>query len=185
MDTSERLTLETERLRLTALSAAGLAAWIDKDAARLEAETGVVFDATVEAPPLLGQDLPVFHERMAEAPQDLGWWVWLISTRDGDRPVGACGLGGRPHAGATVLGYSIYPRFEGKGFATEASRALVAWVLHQPDVLIVRATVPTWHLGSIAVARKLGMSEMGHEVDPDVGEVAVYEIVKGAPAPSW
>lgn len=180
--TQGRLTLDTARLRLTALTAEGLRAWIDGDADLLYAETGVVFQCPVEAPPLLGDDLPRFHERMVTAPEDLGWWVWVISTRADDRAVGACGLGGRPYTGTAVVGYSIYPHFEGRGFATEASGALVTWALSQPGVRIVQATVPTWHGASIAVARKLGMQEMGHELDPEVGEVAIYEIVKEAEA---
>lgn len=182
--THGRLTLETERLRLTALTAEGLRAWIDKDAERLEGETGVRFSVPVQAPPLLDDDLLHFHERMVAAPDDLGWWVWVVSIREDRRAVGACGLGGRPHTGTVAIGYSIYPRFEGRGFATEASGALVAWALGQPEVRIVQATVPTWHGASIAVARKLGMQEMGHERDPDVGEVAIYEIVKDEAPPA-
>lgn len=173
-----RLTLETARLRLTALTADGLRAWIEGDAKGLEGETGVVFDSPVEAPPLLAEDLPRFHKSMASSPEDLGWWVWVVSTRADRRAVGACGLGGPPSAGTAVIGYSVYPRFEGRGFATEASGALVAWALSQPRVRIVQATIPTWHEASMAVARKLGMQETGHELDPDVGEVAVWEIVK-------
>jgi len=182
--THGRLTLETERLRLTALTAEGLRAWIDKDAERLEGETGVRFSVPVQAPPLLDDDLLHFHERMVAAPDDLGWWVWVVSIREDRRAVGACGLGGRPHTGTVAIGYSIYPRFEGRGFATEASGALVAGALGQPEVRIVQATVPTWHGASIAVARKLGMQEMGHERDPDVGEVAIYEIVKDEAPPA-
>ncbi len=177
--TDERLTLETARLRLTALSAAALEAWIDRDADRLEGETDVLFEASAEAPPLLGDDLPRLRNEMLLAPEDLGWWVWLVSRLDDRRAVGACGLGGPPYAGAVELGYSVYPAFEGQGFATEASGALVAWTLGHPEVRIVRAVVPTWHVASIAVARKLGMHETGHDVHPEVGEVAVYETVRG------
>lgn len=177
--TDQHLTLETRRLRLTALSAIALEAWIDQDSNRLEVETGVVFDGSAEAPPLLGEDLPRLRNETLLAPEDLGWWVWLVSLLEDRTAVGACGLGGRPHAGAVDIGYSIYPRFEGRGFATEASRALLTWALGHPEVQIVRAVVPTWHLASAAVARKLGMHEAGHEVHPWVGEVAVWEIVRG------
>ncbi len=178
--TCGRLTLDTPRLRLTALTADGLHAWIERDARRLERETDVVFGTPAEVPPLLGEDLPRFREHMLASPEDLGWWVWVISTRADRCAVGACGLGGRPHTGTAAIGYSVYPRFEGRGFATEASGALVSWALSQPEVRIIQATVPTWHGASIAVARKLGMQEMGHELDPDAGEVAVFEIVKGS-----
>lgn len=172
-----RLVLETERLTLTALSLESLQAWVDRDAARLRSETGATFGAPLTVPPLFGEDLPAFRDRMAETPDELGWWVWLMARRDDAVAVGVCGFGGRPGAeGAALLGYSVYPEWEGRGYATEACRALVAWALAQPGAILVRATVPTWNLASVAVARKLGMTETGHEVHPDVGEVAIYEV---------
>lgn len=179
-----RLVLDTARLRLTALTAGALDAWLRGDAAALLAETGVQFDLPVEAPPLFEEDLPAFHRRMLEDPASLGWWVWLASTRDTGRAVGVCGLGGRPWDGRAVLGYAVYPEVEGRGYATEAAGALVAWALGQPGVVAVRAHVPCWNAASLAVARKLGMIEVGREIDRDVGEVAVYQVpVGGVPAP--
>ena len=118
----------------------------------------------------------MFRDRMAEAPGELGWWVWLIARREDGRAVGVCGLGGRPDDdGAVVLGYSVYPDMEGQGYATEAARALVTWALAVPRVSLVRAMVPTANPGSLAVARKLGMRQVGSETHPEVGQVAVYE----------
>ncbi len=173
---SDRLTIETERLRLTALTAEALGAWIDADPDTLRAETGAEFDESLVPPPLFGDDLPMFRERMREAAEDLGWWAWLISTREDKRAVGVCGLGGRPEKGTVVLGYAVYPHVEGRGYATEASAGLMAWVLAHKEATLVRATVPTWNMASVAVARKLGMIEVGHGVTEDVGEVAVYEL---------
>lgn len=173
---SERLTIETERLRLTALTAEALGAWIDADPDALRGGTAVEFDEPIEAPPLFGEDLPMFRERMREQAEDLGWWAWLVSTREENRAVGVCGLGGRPDDGAVVIGYSVYPQLEGQGYATEASAGLIRWVLAHEEATTVRATVPTWNLGSVAVAKKLGMTEVGHEVSEEVGEVAVYEV---------
>ena len=172
----ERLTLETERLRLTAMTAEALGAWIEEDVHALRRETGAAFEAPVRTPPLFGEDLPTFRDGMRQAPDELGWWVWLVSTRDDARPVGVCGLGGVPVNGSVTLGYSVFPEEEGQGFATEASAGLVRWVLGQAQVERVRATVPTWNLASVAVARKLGMVEVGHEISDEVGEVAVYEL---------
>ena len=173
---NERMTIDTERLTLTALTAEALGAWIDKDVEALRRETGAAFEAPVRVPPLFGDDLPVFRERMQEAPDELGWWAWLVSTREDRRAVGVCGLGGRPEDGMVVIGYAVYPELEGRGYATEASGSLMRWVLARDGVEVVKATVPTWNLASVAVARKLGMVEVGHEVTEEVGEVAVYEL---------
>lgn len=173
---SDRLTIETERLRLTALTAEALRAWIDADPDTLRTETGAEFDEPLVPPPLFGDDLPMFRERMREAAEDLGWWAWLISTREDERAVGVCGLGGRPEKGIVVLGYSVYPHLEGRGYATEASAGLIGWVLTHAEATAVRASVPTWNMASVAVARKLGMTEVGHDLSKEVGEVAVYEV---------
>ena len=171
-----RLSLNTRRLRVTALTLEALQAWVDGDAERLRAETGVVFDVPVESPPLFGEDLPRFRDRMAETPHELGWWAWLVSRVEDGRAVGVCGLGGHPDGhGTAVLGYAVYPHEEGRGYATEAARAVMTWALGQPGVKRVRATVPSWNLASVAVARKLGMAEVAHEIHEGVGEVTIYE----------
>lgn len=170
------LILMTGRLRLEALGRDALQAWVDGDGASLARETGAVFDDPLEPPPLLHEDLPRFRDRMTETPAELGWWVWLIVRREDVRAVGVCGLGGRPDAhGAVVLGYSVYPSLEGRGYATEAAEAVMDWALGQPGVRTVRILAPVWNQASIAVARKLGTRAAGFEASPEVGEVAIFE----------
>lgn len=172
--------LSTSRLRLTALGADALDAWIDGDAAGLFELTGVRFTDPPSPPPLLGRDLPAIRDRAAQDGEDTGWWVWLVSDAGDERVRGVCGLDGPPDEdGTVVLGYSVYPEHEGHGIATEAASALVTWVLAQPGVARVVAAVPRWNEASAAVARKLGMEKVGQEVAPRVGEVDVYEVRRG------
>lgn len=170
------LVIDTERLRLTALTSEALAAWIAGDVEGLLRCTDVRFAEPVEAPPLFDDDLPYFLARMRDNPAELGWWVWLASTRDERWAVGVCGLGGRPEAGIVQLGYAVYPWAEGRGYATEAASALVTWALERPSVVAVRAVVPEWHEASLAVARKLGMTEVGRATDPEAGDVVVCQV---------
>ncbi len=183
------LSLETARLRVTALTRDALQAWLDGDVERLRAETGVVFPSPPACPPLFGEDLPRFRDRMAEQSHELGWWAWLASRRDDARAVGVCGLGGYPDGeGTAELGYSVYPEAEGQGYATEAARAVISWALAQPGVARVRAIVPAGNGPSVAVARKLGMVPAATREHPEVGEVAVYETPpRAAPTegPGW
>lgn len=170
------MVIETARLLIVPLTHAALQAWVDLDGGRLTRETGAAFPDPPEPPPLFGADLSGFRDRMAETPDELGWWAWLVLRRDDAVAVGVCGLGGPPGPGGTVaMGYSVYPRLEGRGYATEAARAVMEWALARPGVRCVRATVPLWNAGSIAVARKLGMSAVGTDSHPEAGEVAVYE----------
>lgn len=176
-----RFTVQTERLRLDAMDSQALQAWVDADALALASHTGAAFTDPPEPPPLFGEDLPMFRNRMVETPDELGWWVWLITRLEDRRAVGVCGLGGPPDGGGVVLlGYSVYPDLEGQGYATEAARAVVAWALAHPSVVRVRATVSLGNAPSVSVARKLGMTDVGRETIPVVGEVAVYEIVRHA-----
>jgi len=163
------------------LDGESLARWVESDADGLLRRTGAVFAEPVRSPPLFAEDLPTFLERMEEAPDDLGWWVWLAVRSEDDAAVGVCGLDGRPGSdGVVAIGYSVYPAFEGLGYATEAARAVLDWALSQPGVVAVRATVPIGHERSAAVARKLGMDQVGRDRVPGVGPVAVFEIRSGA-----
>ena len=174
---SNFVVLDAERLRLTALAANALDAWVEGDAQALLDLTGARFDLPVDTPPLFGEDLPGFRDRMVECPDELGWWVWLVTRKDDGLAVGVCGLSGLPdEEGVADLGYAVYPRWEGRGYATESSNRLVSWVLEQSGARCVRATVPLWNTASVAVARKLGMTETARGQHPEVGDVATYQL---------
>ena len=65
-------------------------------------------------------------EAFLAAPRDPAMPSFLITERTDGEPhiVGACGLGRRP-SGAVEMGYWIGRQFWGKGFATEAGRAMI------------------------------------------------------------
>ena len=170
------LRLTTDRLELRPLTAEVLDALIRRDGGELYALTGARFPEPPVAPPLMEDALPFMRDRLRSEPSELGWWAWLVVARATGQAVGSVGLGGKPDAdGGVVLGYSIYPVFEGRGYATEAARALVAWALGQPGVASVRATIPPGHTPSLRVADKLDMRQVGTAQDEEVGEVLVFE----------
>jgi ribosomal-protein-alanine N-acetyltransferase len=172
--------LSTDRLDVLPLTADALDALIRADRAPLEAFGNARFPDPLTAPPLMEDALPYIRDRLRAEPDDWGWWAWLIVARDAKEAVGILGLAGRPDAdGAVVLGYTIYPAFEGRGYATEASQAIVAWALDQPSVSRVRATIPPGHTPSLRVADKLGMRQTGTDHDDDAGEVLVFEVSAG------
>ena len=169
--------IAADRLDLPPLTAAAIQALIDGDGERLEALTGAVFPLPVVAPPEMADALPFLRDRVAEEPADAPWWARLLVRRETREAVGSAGFGGRPDtAGTTVVGYSVYPEFQGHGYATEAVRALVGWALAQPGVARVRATIPPWNAPSLRVAEKAGLRRVGTAVDEEAGEVEVWEI---------
>jgi [ribosomal protein S5]-alanine N-acetyltransferase len=170
------LALATERLDVVPMSGDAIEALLDGDGARLLALTGARFREPVEAPPLLADPLPYIRERLRSVPEEVGWWVWLIVLRETQEPVGSAGLAGLPdESGAVVVGWSVYPAHQNRGYAGEAVRELVEWTLAQPGVRLVRATIPPANAPSIRVAEKAGFRCAGRVPDEEFGELLVYE----------
>lgn len=172
--------VETGRVRLLSMSLPVLEALIARDAVRLRDLTGATFAEPVEPPPLMGDALPVFHDALREHPEHDGWWCWLIIDRASLAAVGAVGLAGPPDDdGVVLIGYSIYPAFEGRGYATEAVAALLenlfAGTGGGRTVRAVRATIPPDHAASIRVAEKCGFVRIGNSHDDEAGPVLVCE----------
>jgi RimJ/RimL family protein N-acetyltransferase len=90
--------------------------------ARVIADEAVVRNLATAPWPFALEDAEAF----LAAPRDPAMPSFLITERTTSDPVivGACGLGRRP-SGAVELGYWIGRAHWGKGFATEAGRALI------------------------------------------------------------
>jgi RimJ/RimL family protein N-acetyltransferase len=57
------------------------------------------------------------------------------------------------------IGYGLVASRRGRGYATEAVRALTAFAVGRPDVTEVVATVDPGNLASIRVLEKVGFTE--------------------------
>jgi ribosomal-protein-alanine N-acetyltransferase len=84
-----------------------------------------------------------------------GYGIWLI--RDGTGLVGTAGLRPLEDLGLEIF-YSLAPGSWGKGFATEAARAVVEHALGPLGLPEVLAEVDEGNAASVAVVRRLGMS---------------------------
>lgn len=165
--------IETERLVLTTADVDVLDAWVDRDSERLDDLLGARFTEGAPAPPLFEEDLPTLRDRLREDPDGFGV-TWVVLSKASREPVGIVGVS-PVEAGVWMVGYSVFPDRQRKGYATEAVGTAVAWALAQPGVTTVRATIPAWNLPSIRVAEKVGMAPAGTDVDPEAGQVLVYE----------
>lgn len=88
--------------------------------------------------PLPGEDAREILDQLIDPN---GWGAWLVFRHD--EVVGDAGFRGPPADGEVELGYSTLPDYRGRGYATEAARALVEWALAQPGVeRIVAAPEP-------------------------------------------
>ena len=171
--------VHTARLELTPLDADAIQALLAGDAERLKQLTGAAFPQPVGPPPYMADSLPVVGTRLRKSPVEAPWWNWLVVRQEDKEAVGAVAFGGMPDAaGAALIGYAMYPGHEGRGYATEAVKAMIEWAFAQPGVNTVRALAPVWNTPAVHVAEKVGMRPVSSDEDDEVGEVLVYQMVR-------
>ncbi|MCL2726407.1 MAG: GNAT family N-acetyltransferase [Polyangiaceae bacterium] len=109
------------------------------------------------------------------------WGSRLIVTRGDERiVVGSVVFHGAPDAAGVVeIGYGVEETWQRLGIASEATCAVVAWALAQPDVLCIAAITPPWHMASIRVLEKAGLTCAGLEEHDGLGEVVRFEKRRG------
>ena len=116
-------------------------------------------------------DALVLFPRMAEALEenpDLEAWEGMVIGRATNVAVGQMGFKGPPDARRRVeIGYGINPSFEGRGYATEGVRALVAWAAEQPQVEQIVAECLESNVGSVRVLEKVGFERTGTRHDEE------------------
>jgi [ribosomal protein S5]-alanine N-acetyltransferase len=86
-----------------------------------------------------------------------GYGLWLIHERDGTDLAGTAGLRPLEDLGLEIF-YSLAPGSWGKGYATEAARAVLDHALGPLGLPEVLAEVDEGNTGSIAVIERLGMT---------------------------
>ncbi len=70
-----------------------------------------------------------------------------------------------PAEGSIEIGYSVFRRFWGRGLATEAAGAVVAYLAELPDIRSVRAWAEPENVGSVKVLEGAGLRQVGREGD--------------------
>ena len=106
-------------------------------------------------------------------PWSLGFGV---IERDSGMIVGTAGFKGPPDdAGVVEVAYGIVPSREGRGYATEVTKALIDWARANGSVQRIRAhTLPTAN-ASTHVLTKCGFQFVGEVTDPEDGQVWRWE----------
>jgi [ribosomal protein S5]-alanine N-acetyltransferase len=92
--------------------------------------------------------------------------------------VGVGSFKGPPLDGMVEIAYAVVPEHQRKGYATEASREMVAFAFRSPQVRVVRAHTLPDGLASQRVLLKSGFSFVGEVVEPEDGLVRRYEVVR-------
>ena len=96
--------------------------------------------------------------------------------RDSSIVVGKSGCKGPPAVdGVVEIAYIVAPEHQGKGYATEAAEALVAYAFSSGRVRVVRAHTLPESNASTRVLTKCGFRHIGEVTDSDDGLVWRWE----------
>lgn len=100
---------------------------------------------------------------------------WIIEKSSGEI-VGGAGFKGAPDAdGVVEIAYGVVPSREGRGYATEAVRALIQFARHDERVRTIRAHTRSAANASTRVLTKCGFVHVGQVTDPEDGPVWRWE----------
>jgi aminoglycoside 6'-N-acetyltransferase len=121
------------------------------------------------------------REMQSRSPGESGGWVQLsVEEREGGRLVGDVGLSpAEDEPGVIKVGYTIAPASQGKGYATEAIVALVAYAFDALGAEVVRAYASAENVASLRVAEKAGMrliERIEHRRGDEVWHGVRYEL---------
>jgi ribosomal-protein-alanine N-acetyltransferase len=170
--------IETARLRLQLYSPRHLLALIDGPQ-QFEEQFGLPvadglrdFMESGDVSPAWLAQLRASHA----APADVWLHGFALVHREDALVIGNAGFKGPPgDDGVVEIGYGIAPGYQGRGYATEAAAAIVAFAFESGRVRYVRAhTLPTPN-ASTRVLAKCGFKRLGEVVDPEDGLVWRWE----------
>jgi ribosomal-protein-alanine N-acetyltransferase len=90
--------------------------------------------------------------------------------------IGSCGYKGPPDPeGSVEIAYSVDPDYQGRGYATEAARAMVDFAFGSSGVRLVRAHTLPENNASTRVLTKCGFEQVAEVLDPEDGLVWRWE----------
>ncbi|MBU6413459.1 MAG: GNAT family N-acetyltransferase [Planctomycetes bacterium] len=134
-------------------------------------------DGWEEWPPETLADVQQFFaDRLAAHPDQVGWWGWYVCAKPGivgPRAVVVGSAGACPPGAIgplALMGYSTLPKWEGRGFASQAAQAIADWALAQPGIEQLFAETFTDHHASRKILEKAGFVVEG--VSPNDSEAA-------------
>jgi RimJ/RimL family protein N-acetyltransferase len=139
---------ELELIPLTAADAAELAPLLDDPA----------LHRFIGGEPLAPEQLEARYRRLeAGAPPETGeeWLNWVIRRREDGQAVGTAQATLR--SDTALVAWVIATRWQGRGYAKAAARALVAWLTDERG-LTVAANIHPEHAASERVAQAAGLS---------------------------
>ncbi len=175
--------LETPRLKLLALTLGIVEAVLEARREDAEALVGARMPERWPNREIVERAFSASLDEIRENPELCLWGDRVLIARDRADDwcvVGSVIFRGKPgDDGIAEIAYGVEEASQGRGYATEAVAACVAWALAQPDVRAVQAVTFEWHRASLRVIEKVGMRRVGTREHETLGELLVFELRKG------
>lgn len=124
-----------------------------------------------------GEVSAAWIEQLQEATSPDPWTLgFAVCERQSGLVIGSGGFKGPPdEQGKVELGYGIAPAYQGRGYATEATWALIAFAEQDRRVKLITAHTLREPNASGRVLTKCGFTFVGEVDDPDDGPVWRWE----------
>jgi RimJ/RimL family protein N-acetyltransferase len=104
-----------------------------------------------------------------------GFGLYLTELKDGDIPIGICGLIKREALDDVDIGFALLPVFRGHGYACEAAAAVMAYGREVLGMTRIVAIVSPENGASMKLLRKLGLRfERKIRLKDDAHEIDLY-----------
>ena len=147
--------IQTERLILVALLPEDIEALMAHDYGRFAALSGFTFSPGNSDIGDLAWHLTAIQADDGHLP----WRMRVIVERSSKTVVGSINLKGPPSAAGDVeIGWGLFENARRRGYATEASAAVIQWARQQPGVSSISATIPDDNYPSQRLAKRLGLT---------------------------
>lgn len=102
---------------------------------------------------------------------------FAMMHRASNAVIGSCAYKGPPDAdGIVEIAYGVNPAYQGRGYATEAAKALVEFAFSSGQVRLIRAHTRPEPNASTRVLMKCGFEFVGDVMDPEDGLVWRWEL---------
>ena len=119
-------------------------------------------------------------QQLSRDPLNQFWWSPRLIIVD-QRIVGMSGFKGLPTVNGEVeIGYGVVASEQGRGFATEAVKLLLKEAFSVAEIQLIGAHTDPSNRASQRVLEKNGFSKMGCKVDPEDGEVWIWQRMRAS-----
>jgi RimJ/RimL family protein N-acetyltransferase len=109
--------------------------------------------------------------------KSLGFGMYLAELKNGGAPIGLCGLVKRDSLPDPDVGFALLPRFWNRGYAFEATKAVMSYARTALKLSRLLAIVKPDNASSIKLLERLGFCQEGEYRPPSGGtELMLYTI---------